>query len=114
MLVEAESTCTVYGMPRRSSRPAWPTPCCRCDELADAIAEEAGALMRLLRRSPDDYHAFCEGVRGLSGIDLLQYKRGQMERRIRSFAERRGHAGLGALPDVLRRDAAELERSSTA
>ena len=42
----------------------------------------------------DDYVAFCEGVRGLCDIDLLQYKRGQMERRVRSFAERRGHAGL--------------------
>ena len=26
----------------------------------------------------DDYVAFCEGVRGLCDIDLLQYKRGQM------------------------------------
>jgi chemotaxis protein methyltransferase CheR len=42
----------------------------------------------------DDYVAFCEGVRGLCDIDLLQYKRGQMERRVRSFAERRGHAEL--------------------
>ena len=42
----------------------------------------------------DDYVAFCHGVRGLCDIDLLQYKRGQMERRVRSFAERRGHADL--------------------
>ena len=33
---------------------------------------------------------FCEGVRRLTGIDLTQYKRPQMERRIRSFADRRG------------------------
>ena len=46
----------------------------------------------------DDYVAFCEGVRGLCDIDLLQYKRGQMERRVRSFAQRRGHDGPGALP----------------
>ena len=46
----------------------------------------------------DDYVAFCEGVRGLCDIDLLQYKRGQMERRVRAFAERRGHAGPGVLP----------------
>jgi chemotaxis protein methyltransferase CheR len=42
----------------------------------------------------DDYIAFCEGVRRLCHIDLLQYKRRQMERRVRSFAQRAGHAGL--------------------
>jgi chemotaxis protein methyltransferase CheR len=44
----------------------------------------------------DDYVAFCDGVRAMCDIDLLQYKRGQMERRVRSFAERRGHADLAA------------------
>ena len=29
----------------------------------------------------DDYTDFCEGVRRLTGIDLAQYKRAQMERR---------------------------------
>lgn len=56
----------------------------------------------------DDYTAFCEGVRALTGIDLLQYKRGQMERRIRSFAQRRG---VPELPDYLvrlRADRGEL------
>jgi chemotaxis protein methyltransferase CheR len=48
----------------------------------------------------DDFTAFCEGVRGICGIDLLQYKRGQMERRIRSWAARRGTPDLG---DYLRR-----------
>ncbi|MGZ8633463.1 MAG: CheR family methyltransferase [Solirubrobacteraceae bacterium] len=42
----------------------------------------------------DDYVTFCEGVHGLCHIDLLQYKRGQMERRVRAFAQRRGHQGL--------------------
>ena len=54
----------------------------------------------------DDYVAFCEGVRGLCDIDLLQYKRGQMERRVRSFAERRGHAGLTSYLRMLAGDAA--------
>jgi chemotaxis protein methyltransferase CheR len=45
-------------------------------------------------RRQDDYVAFCNGVRDLCDIDLLDYKRGQMERRVRSFADRRGHAGL--------------------
>ena len=47
----------------------------------------------------DDYTDFCDGVRRLTGIDLAQYKRPQMERRIRSFADRRGIAGL---PEYLR------------
>jgi chemotaxis protein methyltransferase CheR len=38
----------------------------------------------------DEYVAFCEGFRRLTGIDLLQYKRGQMERRIRTFVQHRG------------------------
>ena len=63
----------------------------------------------------DDYVAFCEGVRGLCDIDLLQYKRGQMERRVRSFAERRGHAGPGVLPaHARRRRRRSSTRSSTA
>jgi chemotaxis protein methyltransferase CheR len=49
----------------------------------------------------DDYVAFCEGVRGLCDIDLLQYKRGQMERRVRSFARRNGHEGLAPYLRVL-------------
>jgi chemotaxis protein methyltransferase CheR len=63
------------------------------------------------RRVPatDDFDALCEGVRRLCGIDLGQYKRGQMERRVRTFAERRG---TPALPDYLgrlRADPAELD-----
>ncbi len=56
----------------------------------------------------DDYVTFCEGVRKLCGIDLLQYKRGQMERRIRTFASNRGVTDLG---EYLKRlsDRAELE-----
>lgn len=52
----------------------------------------------------DDYVAFCEGVRGLCDIDLLQYKRGQMERRVRSFALRRGHEGLAPYLELLAGD----------
>ena len=46
----------------------------------------------------DDYEVFCEGVRDLCSVDLLQYKRTQMERRVRTFAERRG---AERLPDYL-------------
>jgi chemotaxis protein methyltransferase CheR len=57
----------------------------------------------------DDYVAFCNGVRALADIDLLKYRRGQMERRVRSFADRRGHAGLGPYLTALRGDAGALD-----
>ena len=58
----------------------------------------------------DEYVLFCEGVRVLAGLDLLQYKRGQMERRLRSFAQRLGMASLADYLLVLQRDAVELDR----
>ena len=57
----------------------------------------------------DEYVAFCEGVRRLCQIDLLQYKRGQMERRIRSFAERRGIVRLTEYLSLLREREDELD-----
>ncbi|MEA2270590.1 MAG: chemotaxis protein methyltransferase CheR, partial [Solirubrobacteraceae bacterium] len=57
----------------------------------------------------DDYTDFSEGIRRLCSIDLLQYKRGQMERRIRTFATTRGHKDLTAYLTVLRGDKIELE-----
>lgn len=61
------------------------------------------------RAAADDYTVFCEGIRALTRIDLLQYKRGQMERRIRSFAQRRGVTDLTAYLAQLRRDRAEVD-----
>jgi len=61
------------------------------------------------RTATDDYVAFCEGVRALSSIDLSQYKRGQMERRIRSFARRKGHESLADYLIVLKARKDELE-----
>jgi chemotaxis protein methyltransferase CheR len=58
----------------------------------------------------DEYVDFCEGVRRLCAIDLLQYKRAQMERRIRTFANTRGRAQLPEYLTVLRSDRGELER----
>ena len=67
--------------------------------------------MRLqLVTARDDYVDFCDGVRRLCTIDLLQYKRGQMERRIRTFATARGHANLDGYLRAVRRDPSELER----
>jgi chemotaxis protein methyltransferase CheR len=57
----------------------------------------------------DDYTEFCEGVRRLTGIDLAQYKRRQMERRIRSFADRRGIDGLPGYLQALTADREALE-----
>ncbi|MCZ4494915.1 MAG: protein-glutamate O-methyltransferase CheR [Conexibacter sp.] len=58
----------------------------------------------------DDYEPFCRAFRRLCGIDLLQYKRGQMERRIRSFVATRDVDGLLGYAALLKADQAELER----
>src|SRR3954451_8688944 len=57
----------------------------------------------------DDFLALCELVRSLCGVDLSQYKRNQMERRVRTWAERRGTPDLAAYGRLLRKDAAELD-----
>jgi chemotaxis protein methyltransferase CheR len=58
---------------------------------------------------PDEYAGFCAGIRRLCGIDLSQYKRGQMERRIRTFAERRGITKLTDYLGVLGDSGEELD-----
>ena len=58
---------------------------------------------------PDDYTTLCEGIRKLAGVDLLQYKRGQMERRIRTFASRQGIEDLTEYLRVLQGDRAKVE-----
>jgi chemotaxis protein methyltransferase CheR len=58
----------------------------------------------------DDYYEFCDGIRRLTGIDLTQYKRAQMERRIRTFADRRAVTSLQAYLDVLAADREQLEQ----
>jgi chemotaxis protein methyltransferase CheR len=57
----------------------------------------------------DDYVAFCEGLRQICGVDLSQYKRPQMERRLRSFFARKGISKLSDSLDGLRRDQTELD-----
>jgi chemotaxis protein methyltransferase CheR len=57
----------------------------------------------------DDFVALCELVRRLCGVDLAQYKRGQMERRVRTFAQRRGTPDLAAYGQRLKADAEELD-----
>ena len=55
----------------------------------------------------DDYEEFCEAFRLVSGVDLGQYKRRQMERRIRTFAQRQGMELLDYLT-VLKGDKDEV------
>jgi chemotaxis protein methyltransferase CheR len=62
----------------------------------------------LPHRDVDEYVVFCEGVRRLAQVDLLQYKRGQMERRIRSFAQRYGAVGLSDYLATLQTDEGAL------
>jgi chemotaxis protein methyltransferase CheR len=57
----------------------------------------------------DDFTTFCEAVRAICGVDLLQYKRGQMERRIRTWTARRGTDDLAAYAKRLRAEPAELD-----
>jgi chemotaxis protein methyltransferase CheR len=57
----------------------------------------------------DEYVGFCAGVSRLCGIDLVQYKRAQMERRIRTFAQQRGITKLNEYLVLLGRDKDELD-----
>jgi chemotaxis protein methyltransferase CheR len=59
----------------------------------------------------DEYEEFCVAFRRVCGIDLLQYKRGQMERRIRSFVStRHGDLSLLDYATTLKADKDELNR----
>lgn len=51
-----------------------------------------------------DYERFCGGVKSLTKIDLSQYRRAQMERRLRTFARRSGHDNLDSYLAILKQD----------
>lgn len=57
----------------------------------------------------DDYLAFCEELYRICGVDLLQYKRQQMERRIRTWTARRGTPDLALYCPRLAVDPEELD-----
>jgi chemotaxis protein methyltransferase CheR len=57
----------------------------------------------------DDYMGFCEGLRQICGIDLTQYKRPQMERRLRSYWTRLGISKLTDALPLLRKDPEQLD-----
>ena len=56
-----------------------------------------------------DYERFMSFMQQAAGLDLRQYKRRQMERRIRSFAERLGCTDLDSYAARVRGDADELD-----
>jgi chemotaxis protein methyltransferase CheR len=60
--------------------------------------------------SVDDYVEFCGYLRKLTGIDLSQYKRPQMERRLRTFYSNKGVNSLTEAVERLRNDPAHLEQ----
>ncbi len=57
----------------------------------------------------DDFLVLCELVRTLCGVDLAQYKRNQMERRVRTWVDRRGASDLATYGARLRREPEELD-----
>ncbi len=58
----------------------------------------------------DDFPAFCVGVKRLCRVDLTSYKRGQMERRVRAFADSRGKPFLLDYLALLAHDEGERDR----
>ncbi|HTU29369.1 MAG TPA: protein-glutamate O-methyltransferase CheR [Solirubrobacteraceae bacterium] len=57
----------------------------------------------------DDYVVFCEGLRRICGVDLTQYRRPQMERRLRTFFSRLGIEDLAETLPMLRADGELLD-----
>ena len=57
----------------------------------------------------DDYLEFCKGLRELCGVDLTQYKRAQMERRLRTYFAKDGFSRLTECLKGLRADPRALE-----
>lgn len=71
-------------------------------------ATQAARSTRGTAPSPD-YLRFCTGIKTLLGIDLSAYRPAQMERRLRSFAERKGLKDLDQYLDLLRKDEKERD-----
>ena len=63
-----------------------------------------------LAAAVDDYQIFCDGLRRICGVDLTQYRRPQMERRLRTFFGRSGVEDLAETLPMLRADREQLDR----
>jgi chemotaxis protein methyltransferase CheR len=57
----------------------------------------------------DEYVEFCGGLRRLTGVDLSSYKRQQMERRIRSYVDRRSSTTLNEFLRAIQDSPADLD-----
>ena len=93
---------------RRPYTPAHVAPAPR-PSLAPAAPAPRGRARFTANLKADDFVALCELVRQLCGVDLGQYKRNQMERRVRTWTERRGTPDLAEYGKILRRDPEELD-----
>jgi chemotaxis protein methyltransferase CheR len=58
----------------------------------------------------DEYVDFCHGLRRLAGVDLTSYKRAQMERRIRSYLQRKSVPTLAQYLSTISKDREELDQ----
>lgn len=75
---------------------------------ADRAAAPRPSL-RAVDGGGDEFLVFCEGVRRLCGIDLVQYKRAQMERRVRTFVERQGTPDLAEYLKIMQADPSAVD-----
>jgi chemotaxis protein methyltransferase CheR len=57
----------------------------------------------------DEYGEFCSGLRRLTGVDLTSYKRAQMERRIRTYVDRKAAPTLSAFLRHIQTSPADLD-----
>jgi chemotaxis protein methyltransferase CheR len=99
-----------------STVPARTTPPARPAEAASSggprsVTPSSTATGRAFqaRLVADDFVVLCELVRSLCAVDLTQYKRAQMERRVRTWTERRGASDLAEYGKRLRADPEELD-----
>src|SRR5207237_2035549 len=81
----------------------------RCARAPGSSRRDRAGGRSMSAHAVDQYVDFCEGFRRLTGIDLSQYKRTQMERRIRSFASGRGLPELARYLRLIADDATELQ-----
>ena len=88
---------------------AWPTRSCRCMNWPSAIAPQEAGGMTLDVTPSMTTSSSASFLRKLTGIDLSQYKRPQMERRLRTFYANKGVNSLTDALERLRSDPQQLE-----
>ncbi len=67
----------------------------------------------VVEKSPEldlEYRCFCDNIRKVAGLDLMQYKQGQMERRIRAYADRNQVQALADLWKIINKDTQSLRK----